>query len=231
MRLIVIVNYKKKLKMLAIITACWLLLFMLGSFLIEHLFLFHITIDSFIEFSYPYGLQVDNILIKNTQTDQPAFSSDRLTRHQVQQFSSYKSLEGKFSFDYPTAFELKAESFAGGDILYHIDFKDKEDVAHGFVQVWNLSEDLGDFLKKSLDYSQKTYKYFNTDSIKVNGVKGYLWDYSVNTENGYYKGSEVFLKKGDQMYRLSYFVPENKWKNNHSEIFSKMIQSFEIKNR
>lgn len=229
MHIIIVTNYRRKLKIIAFITAVWILLFMLGSFLIDNTLLFNITVDSSVEFSYPYSIVVDNILVSNSYVGRNALSSFSPSRPQAEQFYNYESLEGKFSFDYPSAFVIKAGAFSGGDILYHIDFHDRQDTVHGFVQVWNLTSELGEFLKKSKEASQKTYKYFKSNNININGVKGFLWDYSVLTPDGYYKGSEIFLSQNGQMYRLSYFLREEQWDENQSELFWNMAKSFKIK--
>ena len=229
MQIIIVTHYRRKLLILASIMIGWFLLFMFGSFLIDRTLLFNINIDSCIEFSYPYSIVVDNILVKNSYADRNILSSFSPFRPQTGQFINYESLEGKFNFDYPSAFVLQAGEFTGGDILYHIDFHDRQDAAHGFVQVWSLPGELGEFLEKSKEASQQTYKYFKSNSIEVNGVKGFLWDYDVLTQNGYYKGSEIFLKKDGRMYRLSYFLPENQWDSKQSELFWNMVKSFKIK--
>lgn len=229
MHIIIITNYRRKLMIFAFIAAAWLLLFMLGSFLIDNTLLFNITVDSCVEFSYPYGIVVDNILVSNSYADRNALSTFSTSRPQTGQFINYESLEGKFSFNYPSAFVIKSGIFTGGDILYHIDFHDRQDSAHGFVQVWNLPGELGEFLEKSKETSQQTYKYFKSDNIELNGVKGYIWDYSVLTQNGFYKGSEIFLKQNGRMYRLSYFLPEEQWNDKQSELFWNMAKSFKIK--
>ena len=228
--LIIITNFKRKITILAFITAAWLLLFMLGSFLIDHTLLFNITVDSCVEFSYPYNIVVDNILISNSSSvSKNAVYTFSTSRPHARQFTNYESLEGKFSFDYPSAFVINEATFTGGDILYHIDFHDRQDTAHGFVQVWNLPGDLGEFLKMSKETSLKTFKYFKSSPIELNGVKGFLWDYSVLTQNGYYKGVEIFLKQNERMYRLSYFLPEDQWNDIQSELFWNMAKSFKVK--
>lgn len=229
MHIIIITNYKRKLKIFAYIAAVWILLFMLGSFLIDNTLLFNITIDSSVEFSYPYSIIIDNILVSSSCDDRNALYSFAPSRPQAEQFINYESLEGKFSFDYPSAFVLKAGTFTGGDILYHIDFHDRSDSAHGFVQVWNLTGELGEFLEKSKAASNKTYSYFKSNAIKINGVKGFLWDYSVLTQDGFYKGIEIFLNQNGRMYRLSYFLPEGQWDEKQSELFWNMAKSFKIK--
>jgi hypothetical protein len=124
---------------------------------------------------------------------------------------------------------LETLDFQGGEILYHIAFKDKENVAQGFVQVWTLEEDLETFLERSIAASHTLYKYFNVIKKESNGREGILWDYSAVVGNGYIKGSEFFVKSGERMYRLSFFVPEERWDKRQKYIFENMLKSLKIK--
>ena len=124
-------------------------MFFTADMLLKNSLLFKIAIDRCMEFSYPYGMVVDNILISDKAEEKSILSSHSFIAPASQEFSSYKSLEGKFSFDYPAAFILKPQEFTGGEILYHIDFRNKEGTIHGFVQVWNMPGKLEDFLGNS----------------------------------------------------------------------------------
>jgi hypothetical protein len=228
MRIIVLTNYRKKLKCVAFILLLWLLLFNLGSYVIENELLRHITVDSSFEFSYPHNITVKNVFAKNTSADQSVIYSFLSLYTRTGQFLKYKSIDGNISFDYPSAFVISEKTFTGGEILYHIDFHDNQNIVHGFVQVWTLSEDLGTFLKKSLDSSQNEYKYFISELVEINDLKGYSWDYSVAVDGLYYKGMEIFLSKEGRMYRMSYFLPENKWDDKQSRQFWKMAKSMKV---
>lgn len=229
MHIFIVGNFLKKLKSLALFAAIWALFFGLGSYIIDNMLFFSITVDSSAEFSYPYAIEVDDIWINDSCADKSSLTVFCPFKPETREFSDYESLEGSFSFKYPSAFVIKPQNYTGGDILYHIDFHDREGKAHGFVQVWNMPGDLGVFLKNSLEASHKTYKFFDAKRIKINGVTGYQWDYSVLTGSGYYRGAEAFLQSGDRMYRLSYFVPEEDWNAKQSELFEKMVHSFKIR--
>ena len=146
------------------------------------------------------------------------------------EYSTYESIEGGFSFNYPSTFTLIPRSFSGNEILYHIDLYDVAGPGYGFVQIWNMSMPMEEFLEKSKEASQLNYKYFSSRKMRVNGYTGYYWDYSVlGSNNTYYKGSEVFLEGKDQMYRISYFMPEKQWNEAQNEIFTTMVKSFRKK--
>lgn len=228
MQIVILTNYKKKLRWLAVIIVVWLLFFNFGSYIIENELLLHITIGSSLEFSYPYSITVNNVFSRGTPPRESVISSFFSSQPQINQFIKYKSIEGNFSFNYPSAFVIDEKTFAGGEILYHVDFHDNQNIAHGFLQVWNFNETLGTFLEKSKDASQQKYKYFMSDIIEINDMKGYSWDYVVSVGDTFYKGMEVFLMKDNLMYRMSYFIPENKWNKKQSRLFWKMVKSLKV---
>lgn len=225
MRIIYVSNYSRKIFLILAILLIWLSMFFTADQLIKNNLLYSITIENCMEFSYPYGIVVDNVLI-NDKADEKVIQANHTFSAQAREFSNYKSLEGNFSFDYPTAFVLKPQQFSGSDILYHIDFRNKADTVHGFVQVWKMPGNLEDFLKNAKAASQQKYKYFRSSSIKVNGLPGFYWDYIVIADDRNIKASEVFLQEGDLMYRISYFVPENEWNESQSNLFWNMVKSF-----
>ena len=227
MYIIFVPKYKKKFLLFGILLALWVSMFSLAGFIMHNSFIFSVTINNYLSFSYPFAFQVDDIYINEQLGKTDIETNSSLRRPIAQEFSSYKSLNGKFSFNYPSVFALNQQSFPGSDILYHIDFHDKSKLDHGFVQVWNLPYSLSEFLEQSKSTSQQSYKYFNSKPVSVNGNSGYLWDYSVLGNDGnYYKGSEVFFKKDNKMYRISYFVPEMSWNKAQSDTFWNIVNSF-----
>lgn len=228
MQIIIVTNYRRKLALLTALIFFQVLMFYTGVYLMKNSLLLNISIDGCLEFSYPLGMAVDDIFV-NEQAREVSIQSSGLIREPAsRQFTNYQSLQGKFSFDYPSAFALEPQEFNGADILYHITFRSKTEADQGFVQVWNMPSALEDFLKKSLDASRQTFRYFKSGSLTVNGVPGYYWDYSVRAGDEYYKGSEVFLKKDGRMYRISYFVPESDWNEQRAEMYKNIVRSFKI---
>lgn len=228
MYIIFIKNYKRKILILSSVLALGIIVFFLVSSFIQHSLIFKITINNYLTFSYPLSLRVDNIYIHEQYEANSIETNLTLRKPITQNFSSYQSLKGKFSFNYPSIFTLSQEDFGGSDILYHIDFKSKaEKNVHGFVQVWNMPYSLSEFLERSKSSSIQTFKEFTSSQILVNNLPGYLWEYIVvGNDDTNYKGMEVFFKKGDRMYRISYFVPENLWNKSQSDMFWGIVNSF-----
>lgn len=227
LKVIYVSNFRKKILLFTSILILWVAMFLLSSFFIHNSLMFNVTIDDSFRFSYPFAIKIDNIFINEALNTGTISANTAFKKPIAQNFSTYKSLKGKFSFNYPSAFDLSQKEFPGSDILYHIDFHSVSQNSHGFVQVWNLPFPLEIFLNNSKQTSMQTFKYFDVKSLTVNNMPGYLWDYAILSSDGkYYKGSEVFLKKDEKMYRISYFVPEANWNNAQSDQFWNIVNSF-----
>jgi hypothetical protein len=227
LHIIIITNYRKKLFLSLSVIGLWVIMFLLSSFLLNNSFILKVTINNKLTFSYPLSYEVEDIFINESAGNSAVEANWQFKKPVPHKFSDFLSQDGRFSFSYPDSYELSQQYFAGSEILYHIDFHDKSDAVHGFVQVWNMSYDLKDFLNTSKSNSQADYKSFDMKSISVNGNPGYLWDYSLYTKDGSaYKGMEVFFKKENLMYRISYFVPEKAWDKAKLKVFWNIVNSF-----
>jgi len=200
---------------------------LLSHFIVSDMPVSKIIIDDYFSFSFPLILTVGRIYINQQYGGTVAVNSD-ISEPEHHKFSTYISLKGKFSFEYPSIFTLSEKDFPNSDIIFHIDFDDSQGIIHGFVQVWNLPYSLKQFLDNSKANSTLQFKNFTSKELDVDEKKGYLWDYTVfsNADKKYYKGMEFFFKKKDTMYRISYFVPEKQWNKTNRDIFWKMVKSF-----
>ncbi|HHV28717.1 PsbP-related protein [Acetivibrio mesophilus] len=227
MYIIYIRNYKRRLVYLSIIIGLWISLFFLTGLFFNNNLTMNVTIENYLSFSCPAKYDIDNVYVNEIIKDSSVETGKNFKKPRAENFSTYESIEGGFSFKYPSAFLLDEQEFEGTEILYHVGFKDKTGINHGFVQVWNLPYDLNDFLSKSKSTSNQQYKRFEEKEVTVNSVPGIFWDYTIITQdNKSFKGNEVFLKKDDKMYRISYFVPEELWSKNESKLFESIVFSF-----
>lgn len=149
-----------------------------------------------------------------------------------QLFEAYNVMDNTFHFELPESWYTHEVSFAGGEILYHINFMSPDKKIHGFVQVWKLSEPLKQFIEKSRKSAVGVvdFKYFNIKEIMSDNKKGYLLDYSrANPKGEYIKSYEAFIEGfSNRVYRLSFFVPEKEWKNYYKVLFDRIIHTVKI---
>jgi hypothetical protein len=144
-------------------------------------------------------------------------------------FIDFKSSEEGFEFSYPSIFEINKKNFPGSEILYHIDFQNKEQkMESGFIQVWSLPYSLEKFLEDSKQAAMVNFIDFSSKKIRVNDLNGYFWEYTVKSPSENYKALEVFLSKNPKIYRISYFLPESNFDNEEYEMFWKMVKSLKV---
>ncbi len=229
MYLIIVTQYKRKLMFLLIFILFWTAVLFIGSYIARTNLLFTITINGQINFSYPFTFSIDNIYINEKVAYASIETNLAFSKPNQLKFSTYNSITGKFSFQYPSIYVLSIRDFAGSEILYHIEFQEKSNGAHGFVQVWDLPYSLEEFLEASKEGAMQNYTSFQEKPITINQLNGYFWDFALLGGSGeMYRGHEVFLKKGNRMYRISYFVPQSQWDESHSQIFARIVNSFKV---
>lgn len=226
MYVIIVKNHKRKMILACLIVTLWIIAFFISDMLFHKSLMLSITINNYLSFSYPLRFDIDKIYVNEILEGEAIETSFTFDKPLSYKFKDFITPDGKFSFLYPSFFVLNQQDFSGSDILYHIDFKDDYHSVKGFVQVWNMPYSLKDFLTTSKENSQLNYKYFSMKSIMINDNPGYIWDYAfIGNDGKTYKGVEAFFKKDGRMYRISYFVPENKWDESQSDIFWSMVKS------
>lgn len=149
-----------------------------------------------------------------------------------QLFEAYNVMDNTFHFELPDSWNTNEVSFTGGEILYHLSFTSQDSRIHGFVQVWKLSEPLKQFVEKSKKSAVGAvdFKYFDIKEIMSDNKKGYLLEYSrANSKGEYIKAYEAFIEGySNNIYRLSFFVPEREWRNYYKVLFDRIIHTVKI---
>lgn len=153
-----------------------------------------------------------------------------LMQSNINSLKKYEIPEIKVSYKLPSNWEAKKQSFSGGEVIYHNDFKSEDAVIHGYVQVWSIKEDLKSFLDKSKEQSQKYAQYteYNITPIVVKKYDGYLMTYKMMTSNeANYKSYEYFIKDKDKFIRFAFYVRDINFKENMPTIFKTIVDTFE----
>ena len=150
-----------------------------------------------------------------------------------QTLEKYSALQGKFEFYLPADWTTMEETFSGGEIIYNIFFVSKDKKIHGFVQGWDINKSLKQFIDESKQAAVGVidFKYYRVKEIMINNNKGYLLDYSRKDNNDkYIKSYETFIEGSNgRIYRASFFVEEQNWKQNYLILFNRITRSFVIK--
>lgn len=225
MNIIIISNYKRKLLIIFTVVTLWILFIIAAGHLYYSKVQYTLYINSNVSLSYPSTISIKNVYSK--YSDSAPYIQASNTNYK--NFIEFKSQEEGFEFSYPSIFKLNQQSFPGSEILYHIDFQNKEDRKfYGFVQVWNMPQTLEQFLEASKEAATTEFINFTSKKVKVKGLNGYFWEYTVDSADEKYKALEVFLAKGSRFYRISYYMPEKDYGKNDYDMFWRMVESFKI---
>jgi len=133
------------------------------------------------------------------------------------------------TFQYPETLRLDEIKNLGHDISIHMNFNHVDKKLFGFFQVWNLKQPLSEFLSTSKRYSSLTFLDFKQSEIRVQDLKGFLWEYVYMSKDEDIVGIEAFLENGSEMYRFSVFVPKKDYKPVYKRIFQRMYRSLRVK--
>lgn len=155
-----------------------------------------------------------------------------LMQNNINSLVQYEALDNKLSYKLPSEWSTKEQKFSGQEILYHNDFKTKDSKIHGFIEVWNLKQDLKNFLKESKKVSseQNLYKQYSMSPININNRDGYLVNYTMITSSDVaYKGYEYFVNDDGKFFRFAFFVREDNFKENMPTIFRAIVQTLNYK--
>lgn len=155
-----------------------------------------------------------------------------LMQNNINSLVQYEALDNKLSYKLPAEWTTKEQKFSGQEILYHNDFKTSDSKIHGFVEVWNLKQDLKSFLEESKKISseQNLYKQYKISPITINNKDGYLVEYIIVTSSDIdYKGYEYFIKDNNKFFRFSFFMVGNNFKENMPTVFRTIVQTLNYK--
>lgn len=154
-------------------------------------------------------------------------------RLEKQLFEGYNVMDNTFHFELPGTWDTHEVSFAGGEILYHLNFISQDKRILGFVQVWNIAEPFEQFIQESKKSASGVidFKYFDIKEIMTDNKRGYILDYSrANQKGEYNRAYEAFIEGfSNRVYRVSFFVPEKEWKDYYKALFDRIIRLVRIR--
>ncbi len=172
------------------------------------------------------GLMIILFFIEISFQQRLKFTS--LIQNDMNSLKGYSAMNGKLTYKLPEEWSTQEKNFGGGEIVYHNGFKSKDAKIYGYVQVWQLNEDLKMFLENSKIISEKqnTFKNYSIKPVSVNGQSAYLVEYTVlNGNDIYYKGIEYYIKIKNGFIRFAFNMRENNYKEDLNMVFKTIVES------
>ncbi|HCW05248.1 MAG TPA: hypothetical protein DGK91_12470 [Clostridium sp.] len=135
------------------------------------------------------------------------------------------------TYKLPDSWEKTKQDLGGADIPYHNNFIYTDGNIHGYVQLWNSKDgDLKKFIDsgKSSAYKQENVSNYEYKPIDIKGKKAYLLPYNAITPSGKdMKAFEYFIDSQGSFFRMVFFVPKDKFKENMPAIFDALVNTYE----
>lgn len=139
--------------------------------------------------------------------------ADRVTGEEMNspkvEMKQYSSEREGVKFAYPNGWSIRTErDLSGGEILETISFMSPDQSVHGFVQVMKLNKPIPEYVSQA---QKSMVPGFDSLDFKqtVNGDKqGFVLSYKRGVGYARSVAVEYFFKKGEKVYRFSYFYPE-----------------------
>lgn len=186
-----------------------------------------ITVDQRVSILFPNPTKMSSIYMTSPNT--PAIHTGSLIGRRWNT-ETIKQLDmSEITFQYPEVLRMDEIRNLGPEISVHVNFHHSNNKVHGFFQVWSLNQPLDEFLNTSKKYSSMSFANFDEYPIKVQGFKGFIWDYVFISRTQDIKGMEAFIENGKEMYRFAMFVAEPDYKPQYKRIFMRMVESLRVK--
>lgn len=169
------------------------------------------------------------ILLGLAKNFDPMIKETVLMEKSSNKMKSYSALKKHFTYKLPKTWNASEEKFNSNEVIYHNNFLSQDKTINGFVEVWNITEDLSSFLEKSKNISeeQNIIKTYNISDVNVSGHNGYKISYILtNPKDINYKCLEYFIKHKNMVFRFSFFIKENDYIESMITEFENIVKTF-----
>ncbi|MFA9397265.1 MAG: hypothetical protein ACERKV_03250 [Clostridiaceae bacterium] len=151
-----------------------------------------------------------------------------LVQNNISDLKKYSALDGKLTYKLPNNWNTEAWDFTGNEILYHNDFYSSDSKIFGFIEVWNLHENVESFLIKSEENSkiQNEILSYNRSKIKIKDKDIYLVKYKLKSDNGMvYIAFEYFIPKDNGFVRMTFYTREDNYNETQGAIYEALLNT------
>ncbi|AAO34896.1 hypothetical protein K144313037_00790 [Clostridium tetani] len=151
-----------------------------------------------------------------------------LMQSNIKNLKEYKALNGEIEYGLPEDWMTEEKKFEESEIIYHNEFQSMDLKVHGFIQIWDINYNIKEFLENSKAISEKQNKIsdYVMENIKINNNLTYSINYTIcNNQDKFFRCYEYFLNKDNKIIRFSFFVQEDKFKENMPTIFKNIVST------
>lgn len=115
-------------------------------------------------------------------------------------------------------------------VIYHSEFYDRESCIGGYIQLQSKNRELQDVVSAFGEDKNKVQEY-NYRPIKVNGYKGYLVKYKLQSfvDNKQMKFVQYYIESQGDRAVVTFYIPDEKYEKNFEKIFDVITDTIKFK--
>ncbi|MCM1989892.1 PsbP-related protein [Oceanirhabdus seepicola] len=114
-------------------------------------------------------------------------------------------------------------------VIYHSEFYDRESSIGGYIQLQSKNRELQDVVSAFGQDKNKVQEY-NYRPIKVNGYKGYLVKYKLQSfvDNKQMKFVQYYIESQGDRAVVTFYAPDEKYEKNFERIFEAITDTIKL---
>ncbi|WBW98295.1 PsbP-related protein [Oceanirhabdus sp. W0125-5] len=115
-------------------------------------------------------------------------------------------------------------------VIYHSEFYDRESCIGGYIQLQKKNRELQDVVSTFGEDKSKIQEY-NYRPIKVNGYKGYLVKYKLQSfiDKKQMKYCQYYIENDEERAVVTFYVADEKYQQNYEKIFDVITDTVKLK--
>ena len=151
-----------------------------------------------------------------------------LMQNNIYSLKNYDLPKQKFSYKLPSewATTLRDLSFSG--IIYHNEFVSSDSYVSGVVEIISTKEAVNTYIDNSKSFKEENSfcQSYSTSSVTIQKEKGSLVSYDISyTDKPVYDNRDYYIKKGDNIYKISFSVRKDKFKDSLTSVYDTIVNS------
>ena len=151
-----------------------------------------------------------------------------LMQNNIYSLKNYDLPKQKFSYKLPSewATTLRDLSFSG--IIYHNEFVSSDSYVSGVVEIISTKEAVNTYIDNSKNFKEENSfcQNYSTSSVTIQKEKGSLVSYDISyTDKPVYDNRDYYIKKGDNIYKISFSVRKDKFKDSLTSVYDTIVNS------
>lgn len=151
-----------------------------------------------------------------------------LMQNNIYSLKNYDLPKQKFSYKLPSEWTTTLRDLSFSGIIYHNEFVSSDSYLSGVVEIISTKEAVNTYIDNSKSFKDENSfcQNYNTSSINIQNERGSLVSYDISyTDKPVYNNHDYYIKKGDNIYKISFSARKDKYKDSLTSIYDTIVNS------